>query len=374
MSQVSIVKCRDYSQDNVDFAVEKAIADLGGIGKFVKEGSRVLLKPNLLIGKGPEKHVTTHPALVEGVAKILRRHKCRVFIGDSPSIGGAVGASKKAGYIDVAKKVDGEVIDFKDSLKISDKKNNIFKDIELASEIWSFDGVINLPKVKTHGQMGLTLGVKNMFGCVVGTRKVHWHLRAGSDKGFFAKMLVEIYDNINPCLTITDGITGMEGNGPQHGNPRDLGVIVASPDGVSNDLVISHLVNYDPEKLFTNIAAREKGVGKTRLDEITFMGEPLSAFDIVDFKKLPVSSAEFGIPPFIFGLFKNSLASRPLIDVGACKLCKVCLKVCPPKVMKLKKDRIVIDYRKCIRCFCCQEICPHGAISVGRSWISRIWK
>jgi len=372
MSLVSLVKCNEYNEEEVFSALESVINNLGGIGKFIESGKRVLLKPNLLTAKSPEKHVTTHPAVLAGVAKILKRHKCKVFIGDSPAVGSFIKASRLTGYLGVARKLECDVVDFTGSVKLAGK-NNVFKDIEIASNIKDYDAIINLPKAKTHGQMGLTLGVKNMFGCVVGTKKVHWHLRAGINKSLFAGMLVDIYSNIMPVLTITDGIIGMEGNGPQHGNPRKLGVIVASEDAVANDLVLSYLVNYDPEKLFTNIAARKRGVGKTRLDEVTFSGETLSSFERVDFKKLPASGLEFRIPSFLFGFFKNIFASKPVIDFSLCKLCNVCVGVCPAHVMENKNNKIYIDYRKCIRCFCCQEICPHGAIRVAKNPLSSIW-
>jgi len=373
MSEVSIVRCNDYNQEDVDFAVSRAVNNLGGIGKFVKKNSRVLLKPNLLSGKVPEKCVTTHPAVIEAVVKILKRIDCKVFIGDSPGIGSGISVAKKAGIEAVAKKLDSTVIDFTKSRKIKHCRDNIFKDIEIASELELYDNIINLPKVKTHGQMGLTLGVKNMFGCVVGTKKVQWHFKAGVDKSYFAKMLIEVYRNTAPVLTITDGIMGMEGNGPQSGDPRKLGVVLASQDAIASDVVISKLINYDPEKLFTNLAAREKNVGITRIDDIVFKGEPLSSFNIVDFKKIPVSGAEFKLPGFLVKIMKNSFTNKPVIKHDKCKLCKDCINICPPQIMDLKNDRVYFDQRNCIRCFCCQEVCPHGAIEISQNWLGRIF-
>ncbi|HPZ09952.1 MAG TPA: DUF362 domain-containing protein, partial [Candidatus Eremiobacteraeota bacterium] len=337
MSDVSIVKCEEYNQEEVDRSLEKLITSLGGIQRFVKEGSKVLLKVNLLFPRAPSSMVTTHPAIVEGVAKLLKKYKCEVFIGDSPAIGSFSGGASAAGFAQVADKIGCKIVDFNKSVRLNNT-SGVFKDIEVASEIQDFDAIVNLPKVKTHGQMGLTLGVKNMFGCVVGTKKLYWHLRAGINKDYFAKMLVEIYSGIKPVLTITDGITGMEGNGPQWGRPRKLGVILASSDAVASDLVVAHLVNYAPEKLFTLRAAKEMGIGTARIEDIKFRGEPFSSFDIVDFKKVPLSSLEFKIPSFIFGPLKNTFATRPIVDHLKCTRCKVCIEICPPKVISLRND------------------------------------
>jgi len=375
MSEISIEKCKEYNQEDVDRTIEKVIANLGGINNFVKENSRVLLKVNLLFDRHPDKMVNTHPSVIEAVIKLLKKHKCSVFIGDSPAIGSCRGAAKSSGYLELEKKLDCKIINFNNSIQVKNPSpKSTFKNIEVASEIYDYDYIINLPKVKTHGQMGLTLGVKNMFGCIPGTKKLHWHLKAGINKEYFAKMLVEVYEHIKPVLTITDGITGMEGNGPQWGSPRKLGVILASRDAVVSDLIISRLVNYEQEKFLTFRAARDKGIGTTDINDIKFFGENLSSLNIVDFKKVPLSSLEFRIPSFIFGPLKDIFATKPSIDHSKCTACKLCMEICPARTITIKNNKIFIDYRNCIRCFCCQELCKEGAISVKHNWLSDIFK
>ena len=53
--------------------------------------------------------------------------------------------------------------------------------------------VINVPKLKTHGMMGMTLGVKNTFGFIHAFEKAKWHFRAGQDRSLFASILVDIH-------------------------------------------------------------------------------------------------------------------------------------------------------------------------------------
>jgi uncharacterized protein (DUF362 family) len=70
--KVSIVKCEDYKQSDVDKAVKDSIDLLGGIDKFISKGDKVLLKINQLQAKRPEDCVTTHPSVIESVIKLVR--------------------------------------------------------------------------------------------------------------------------------------------------------------------------------------------------------------------------------------------------------------------------------------------------------------
>jgi len=138
----------------------------------------------------------------------------KMFIGDSPSFGTSESVSKKCGILDVAKSFGVECVTFKESRKIPPADGRIYHDLPLATDALDADVVINVPKLKTHAMMTMTLGVKNLFGCVVGMTKTQWHLKAGQDIGAFARMLVEINDLVAPELTIMDGVIGMDGNGP----------------------------------------------------------------------------------------------------------------------------------------------------------------
>ncbi len=128
-----------------------------------------------------------------------------------------------------------------------------FKKIEIARDALEADVLINLPKLKTHSQMLLTLGVKNLFGCIVGFGKPQWHLRAGVDREVFATLLVRIYQAIRPKLTILDGILAMEGEGPgRGGQPKELGFLLGSADAVALDVAVCRLLGLGEDVLLTN--------------------------------------------------------------------------------------------------------------------------
>ena len=82
--RVAIVKCGDYESDNVSAAIRRAVGLLGGMQNFVKPGSRVLLKPNLLSARLPEEGVDTHPEVVRAAARLVKEAGAKVWVGDSP--------------------------------------------------------------------------------------------------------------------------------------------------------------------------------------------------------------------------------------------------------------------------------------------------
>ena len=171
--------------------------------------------------------------------------------------------------------------------------------------------IINLPKFKTHSLTLLTLGVKNLFGCIPGPRKALWHLKAGEDRKTFAQILVDIYQIIQPSLTILDGIVGMEGNGPNSGRPIPLGLILASGDSLSLDQIVCDLLGISRESLLTNRVAFEQGMGK---DEIEVLGERVEDVKISNFQFPTLSQPDWNLPGFLRKALKNALTSKPVID------------------------------------------------------------
>ena len=368
-STVSIVRCQTYEEKEVLEGLRQSIDLIGGIKNFVKSGDLVLLKPNLLYGKAPEKAVTTHPSIVKGMIQIVREAGGIPFIGDSPSIGSLTRVAEKAGIKRVADENKCPLMEFDKPIFPPKGGGRFFKQLEIDKRVLEADVVINLPKWKTHGMMLLTLGVKNLFGCIPGTRKALWHLKAGEDRKLFAQMLIDLYQIIQPSLTILDGIVGMEGNGPGSGDPIQLGLILASRDPLSLDQVVCDLLRIPRKSLMTNQVAFEEGMGK---DGIEVVGERLEEIRIPRFRLPAPSSPDWDLPRFLQKALKNALTSKPVVDEEVCNACNRCLEICPPKVLSREERGLVFDYGKCIRCFCCQEVCPEGAISIQPGWALKL--
>jgi uncharacterized protein (DUF362 family)/Pyruvate/2-oxoacid:ferredoxin oxidoreductase delta subunit len=364
-SLVSIVRCSDYEERKVRKAVLQSIDLIGGIGRFVKRGDRVLLKPNLLYGKSPEKAVTTHPAVVRALVGMVRDAGGEPFIGDSPGFGSLKRAADKAGIGRVADEMNCSLFEFDQPAAPYQGRARIFKQLEIDQRVLDCDVVINLPKWKTHAQMLLTLGVKNLFGCVPGRRKPLLHLHAGENRALFAQMLLDLYRIIRPQLTVLDGIVGMEGNGPGSGDPIALGLLLASDDALSLDEVVCDLVGLPRRGLPTNRAAFENGLGK---DPIRIVGESVESAKVSQFRLPDLTEPDWRLPGFLKKTLKNAFSARPEVNDERCEACRRCEEICPPKALARKGKTLFFDYGKCIRCFCCLEVCPAGAISVEQGW------
>ena len=368
---VSITQCPDYDQKRIEKSLEILLEPLGGISTFINKGEKVLLKPNLLKASSPEKAVTTHPALVEAVVKSVQAAGGIVFIGDSPGIGKMNKIFDVTGMSAVAKRTGAKLVEFEESIEVNTEEGSIFKTLELSKDVMKADKIINLPKVKTHAQMYVTLGVKNCFGCVVGKRKPQWHFKAGVTREHFANLVLTIYKTVDPVLTIADGITAMEGNGPGSGDPREVGLLFASQNGLAMDRVIVEALGLKERDVpLFQIAKKEEIIG-TSIDDIDMRGVDLGEINISNFKPPEIIDMMFG-PPFLTKYFKNAVTAKPNIDHDKCTLCLDCVKTCPTEVMSVKDKKIDIFYGDCINCFCCQELCPEGAITPKQGWLLKI--
>ncbi len=369
---ISLIYQADYEPRAVYRAMRAAIDLLGGMGRFVSPGERILLKPNLLSPSPPEKAITTHPAVVRAAIDLVREAGGKPFIGDSPGLGSLIKAAERAGIREVAEQGGVELVEFDQALGVKVPSDFRFKRIEVAQAALQADGIINLPKLKTHGQMALTLCVKNMFGCMPGRRKAQWHFQAGVDRDPFAQMLLELYEIMKPRLNILDGILGMEGNGPGNGgSPRWTNLIAASADGMALDRVVAEIVGFLPAWVPTIKVAQEKGISRFEWEELQIKGESWETMRPSAF--LPPRSLDlnWGLPSFLRRALRGALTARPLIDSSECALCLICSEACPAQAIQKRGDQLVIEPHGCIRCFCCQELCPQGAVKTREGWAVR---
>jgi uncharacterized protein (DUF362 family) len=241
--------------------------------------------------------------LVYCVAKQVKALGGKPFLGDSPAFGTALGVAKANGYLPLIEELDLPVVEFHGKRYAIDSDQ--FQHLRLSKESMEADVVINLPKVKSHLQLTLTLGVKNLFGCVPGKMKAWWHMEAGKDRDRFGEMLVTTAQAIAPDLTIIDGIIGHEGNGPSGGEPRALGILGASRDVFSLDRVFADILNVDPALVPTLAAQERLGLG----GDVARMDFPLAQpqeLAIADWR-LPdaLMPIDFGLPRVVRSTIKH---------------------------------------------------------------------
>ncbi len=361
MSMVIIRRAEyDYSTLRpVFFAIMDSIT-----GDLIKKDCRVIIKPNLLAPASPDKAIVTHPLVIKAAVEYVIHRGAVPRISDSPASGSFEKILKVAGIRAALEGLRVDCREFKKSAFID--VGEPFKKIEIARDALDADVVINLPKLKTHTQMLLTLGVKNLFGCVVGMRKPEWHLRAGVDREMFARLLLKVYQAVKPSVTVIDSILAMEGQGPgKRGKPRDLGVLMGSSDAVALDNVVCRMIGIASDKLLTNkIAVKEGLLSK----EINIDGDLPT---VMDFKLPEMAPLVFG-PKMFHGFMRRHLIQRPECNDSDCRLCAECWQYCPVEAITHDEKKLHFDYEKCIRCYCCIEICPHGALSANETLTGKV--
>lgn len=303
MTQVSLIKAQSYHLKELRLSLEKLLNPLGGISAFVKNGDRVLLKPNLLTASRPTKECTTRKEIVYCVAQMVQEVGGKPFMGDSPAFGSAKGVAKANGYLPLCEELNLPIIEF-NGHKYSINNDN-FQHLRLSKEAMEADVVINLPKIKSHMQLTMTMGVKNLFGCVPGKMKAWWHMEAGKDANRFGEMLVETAKAIQPDLTIIDGIIAHEGNGPSAGEPRELGILGASRDVFALDVAIADILNISSEIVPTLAAQKKLGLchDVKKIEFLLLKPEDLTVLNW----KLPeaLMPIDFGLPRILRSTFKH---------------------------------------------------------------------
>jgi uncharacterized protein (DUF362 family)/NAD-dependent dihydropyrimidine dehydrogenase PreA subunit len=352
LEKVAIEVCNSYDVKLIKTLLHSMFQE---ISFFPISNAKVLIKPNLLMSKTPEQAVTTHPVIIRALAELLKDYSCSISVGDSPGFGSAVKVLTSSGIMNVIKQL---------RLNISTFEHNIIKKIDGISPYREFvfgddpekyDLVINVPKLKTHGMMGMTLGVKNTFGFIHALEKAKWHLRAGQDRSLFASILIDIHTIVHPSVTVLDGIVGMDGNGPSSGRSRKLGLLGASKNAFILDDCIEKLVHIPYPTPISHLADKY-GL----LPNYEIKGSTITKID--DFLLPDTIDTDWNIPHFAKRLLKNVFTKKPKVRKKMCQSCGVCVKVCPANALSMQKNGPSFDYARCIRCYCCQEMCPEGAI------------
>jgi len=375
-STVAVVRCDTYTEEEVCQAVETGVDLLGGIARFVKPGERIVIKPNVLLGTNPQKCVTTHPSVFKAAGKLLQKTGVSVYYGDASSIGKCEGNMRRAGLKQAADELGIALADFDNGKSVNHEGALLNKRFTIANGILESDGVVSLPKLKTHALTRFTGAVKNQFGCIPGLEKIQHHVKMPNPYDF-ATMLVDLNTLIRSRLYIMDGIMSMEGNGPRSGTPRKLGVLLLSSDPVALDSIACRIIALDPECVPTSKPGEKAGLGTYHYENIETVGEKVESFIDAGFDVIrtpPVSITGGRMARFA----RNRLCPRPTIEKKKCTGCGTCINMCPvvPKAVdwrdgdESKPPRY--SYGRCIRCYCCQESCPEGAVAVGNPLAGRV--
>jgi uncharacterized protein (DUF362 family)/ferredoxin len=328
-----------------------------------------------LAGDEPEKAVTTHPAVLAGCARLFQAGGAIVSFGDSPGMENAVRAVRRSGLEEAGRQCGATLGDFSSGGSLDNPTGQLVLSFPAARAVHDCDGIVNLPKLKTHQLTRITGAVKNLFGCIPGKRKALYHVQF-QDVMDFSGLLVDINLRLRPRLHVLDAVVAMEGNGPRGGDPRPLNCLVLSADPVAVDATACRLVDLDPAFVPTSTIGQERGLGYYEAEAIAYVGDALETFRRPDFNL--VRKPVYGNASYTFyNVIKQLVVPRPAIDAARCIRCGLCVAACPlpEKALRFQngKDQPPqYDYDRCIRCYCCQEMCPERAIERKTPFLGRL--
>jgi uncharacterized protein (DUF362 family) len=280
-SKVAIISAVMYSEGLVD-SLTRALS----IFRLNLRHKSVLLKPNYVeYIAGVE--VNTNPMLVGAAAEAFRNLGARsVIVAEGPG-------HQRDTYLVLAESgLEAQLrrqklafIDLnRDELvKVATRSNYTGLDhLWLPRTVLMSDFVVSMPKIKTHHWAGVTLGMKNMFGIVPGS-KYGWPKNVLHWKGIHRSIL-DICTTAPVHFVIADGVIAMEGNGPLHGTHRHLGKIVLADDPVAADFTCARLMGLDPHRVW-HLARAAQFLGNGSYDRIDLIAEGLplrtNPFDVL---------------------------------------------------------------------------------------------
>ncbi|MBN2716012.1 MAG: DUF362 domain-containing protein [Deltaproteobacteria bacterium] len=294
------------------------------------KGKTVLLKPNAGRLARMESGICTHPQVVAACIDVFREAGGIVSVGESPITGvNTLEAFEITGIAAVARERECPLVDMDERKFVPVSLPGVaIQSLKLCPEMMEYDFYISIPVMKTHMHTGVTLGVKNMKGCLWRRSKVVLHMLAeieGYDDKPLDLAIADMSGILRPHFTVIDGTVGMEGIGPSAGVPKPLDVVVVGADAFAADAVACVLMGKDAHNVPHLRIGAERGFGIIDLDHID-----VSPANWRQFAKPfadPPTDISIGFPEF------------GILDENSCSACQSSL------LLFLKRyGEVILDY------------------------------
>jgi uncharacterized protein (DUF362 family) len=245
--------------------VQRAIQELGGIGRFVSRGDVVVIKPNIAWDRTPAQAANTNPEAVAEMVRLCQQAGAKSVIVTDVSINDARRCFARSGIAAAAQAEGAQVI-------LTGERR--FRDVDLRGDVlrsWpvfepflAADKMINMPVAKHHSLTGVTLGMKNWYGILGGQRqRLHQHIH---------ESLVDLADFMRPTLTLIDAYRVLLRNGPGGGNTGDVTLektVIAGTDPVALDAYAARAYwHLDHRAMLYLKLASERGLGRLNFENV----------------------------------------------------------------------------------------------------------
>lgn len=278
--RVAVQRVKGEGIEEIKEALGELLANLGGIGKYVQKGQRVVLKPNVVAEHGMRNGqyvggVVTDKRVIAALIELLLPYASEVIVAEGSSINRS--ATWKMfevyGYPELCeidpKRVRLVDLNSDEAIERLVPHGKRMRSRKVPRTLLEADVIISLPVMKTHFAAVVSLGVKNLQGCMPPLEKYMTH--------FFGlwQGLTNIHHLIKPKLTIVDGLVGQEGFGPVYGEPKPMGILVGGENPVAVDAVCMRIMGIDPKESPAVLMAYLDGIGPIEEEKIEVVGTPI---------------------------------------------------------------------------------------------------
>lgn len=251
-------------------ATRAAVELLGGMGRFVKKGNNVVIKPNMSFSVRPEQASNTHPEVVRALVTMCREAgAARVLVLDNP-LSSAERCLELSGIRAACDTVEKGIVhmvtDASLYKEVSIPAGEVHKKNEVMKDVLAADVLIAAPVAKSHSGAGVSLSMKGMMGLVLDRGDMH---RAGLHKS-----IVDLASLLKPQLAVIDATRVLSSGGP--GGPGKVlkgDMVIASTDMVAADAYTVAQFEwygrkYGPQQVPHIAEAHKRGLGRMDVENL----------------------------------------------------------------------------------------------------------
>lgn len=287
---------REFSPESLSVVQEMAEQALGDDFARLVRGRSVLIKPNL-VRPNPDfpSATTTDPRVIIALLRLCRDAGAGpIGLGDKPGIGlPCRGAEKLLGLQDHLAETEAHFVYFDESEEVWQENPHarVCPRVPVPAVLRNYEVLLDVPKLKLHMHVGVSLGIKNLFGLVPE------HFRMTHHREDLQRFLVDYLYLVKPDYTLIDGLWALEGQAPICGTPvKDFNTLIGSSDVVAADAVGAYLMGHEPQEISMIRLAAAEGLGTADLDRMILEGAPPES--VRRFFRRPVLSSQ-GVYPGI---------------------------------------------------------------------------
>lgn len=291
----------------VDEMIHLGLNDLGGLNSIIPSGRRIIIKPNLVIAKTNDTGATTSPQVIEAlIREVLKTSPAEIALGESSTAGDdTMKAFQVTGMDKIAQKYGIKVIDFKRGPHIVKEvpEGREIKSVKISQYLLNYNYFINVPVLKIHGETTVTIGMKNLKGCIHDKEKHRFH------RLNLHQCIVDLNTLVKPDLTVVDATT-CSLQWELGGDPVKLNTILIGKNVLAVDIIASSLLGYSIEEVPYLKIASESKQGPTGFKEI----EVFNYFNKDEKRKIKEIVHQKGT--------EYNLKDLKIIEKGTCSSCK----------------------------------------------------